>query len=358
MQLLPKVEHELDKRRVAFRVEQTASAEHAIEEALRAADAGEVPVVMSGDGLIGIVGGALAGTEVPLGIDSRRPRQRPRPGARRSPPTRPGPSRCWSPGRPADIDVGEANGQRFLGIASVGFDSEANRIANETRLIRGNLVYAYAALRALVAWKPARFTLQVGEERLRFTGYTVAAANSKAYGGGMFVAPDAELDDGEFDIVMVGEVGKLRFLGNLPKVFKGTHVENDEVRVFRAPYLELSASRPFAVYADGEHLTDLPASLRLLPRALSVIAPQAPLDGRWRRAPRQGLQRAAVRRQGRPRPGARGRQPGQRPRRRHDPARPGPAAARPRRDRRASAPGSRAARRSSAPPTARPPPPG
>ena len=50
----------------------------------------------------------------------------------------------------------------------------------------------------------------------------------------MFIAPDADLDDGEFDVVTVGEVGKLRFLGNLPKVFKGTHVEEDEVRVFRA----------------------------------------------------------------------------------------------------------------------------
>ena len=72
-----------------------------------------------------------------------------------------------------------------------------------------------------------------------FTGYSVAAANSSAFGGGMFIAPDAELDDGEFDVVTVGEVGKLRFLGNLPKVFKGTHVEEDEVRVFRAPQLEL-----------------------------------------------------------------------------------------------------------------------
>ena len=59
-------------------------------------------------------------------------------------------------------------------------------------------------------------------------------------------------------------------------MFKGTHVENEEVKVFRAPYLELSASRPFAVYADGDHITDLPASLRLLPRALQVIAPPAP----------------------------------------------------------------------------------
>jgi len=272
--LLPKVEYELDKRRIAFRVERTQDAKHAVEEALHAVELGEVPVVMSGDGLIGIVGGALAGAEVPLGIV---PSGRGNDLARvLGVPTDPvGAVDVLEAGETRRIDVGEANGQRFLGIASVGIDSDANRIANRARLFRGNLVYAYAALRALAGWRPARFTVQAGDDRLRFTGYTVAVANNKAYGGGMFIAPDADLADGLFDIVMVGEYGKLRALGNLPKVFKGTHVESDEVKVFRAPFLELSASRPFAVYADGEHLTDLPASLRILPGVLSVIAPPA-----------------------------------------------------------------------------------
>jgi YegS/Rv2252/BmrU family lipid kinase len=273
--LLPQVEDELDKRHIDFRIELTRDPEHAVNQALRAADSGEVPVVMSGDGLVGLVGGALAGTDVPMGIV---------PGGRGNDlarvlgiPTEPaGAVGVLAAGETRVIDVGEVNGHRFLGIASVGFDSDANRIANNSKLIRGNLVYAYAALRALAGWKPARFTLWVGEENLRFSGYTVAAANNRAYGGGMFVAPDASLDDGEFDIVMVGEVGKFRFLSNLPKVFKGTHVDNEEVRVVRAARLELSASRPFAVYADGEHVTDLPASLRVLPRALSVVAPPAP----------------------------------------------------------------------------------
>ena len=89
----------------------------------------------------------------------------------------------------------------------------------------------------------------------------------------MYIAPNAELDDGAFDIVAVGEVGKLRFVANLPKVFQGTHIDEEQVQVFRAQHLELSASRPFPVYADGEHLTDLPASLRVLPRALGVLVP-------------------------------------------------------------------------------------
>jgi YegS/Rv2252/BmrU family lipid kinase len=272
LKLLPRLEQELDARRIPFRVERTRGLEDGVERALRAAEADELPVVVSGDGLIGAVGGALAGSPTPLGIV---------PGGRGNDLARvlgipSGPeaaAEMLAAGQTRRIDVGEVNGRRFLGIVSVGFDSEANRLANETKWLRGNLVYAYAGVRTLLGWKPARFTIRVGDERERFTGYSVAVANNKAFGGGMFIAPDADLTDGEFDVVTVGEVGKLRFLGNLPKVFKGTHVEEDEVRVFRASRLELSASRPFEVYADGEHLTDLPATLRVLPEALSVIVP-------------------------------------------------------------------------------------
>jgi YegS/Rv2252/BmrU family lipid kinase len=231
--------------------------------------------VLSGDGLIGAVGGAMAGAETPLGIvpcgrgnDLARVLGIPDDPA--------GAVAVLAAGEARAIDVGEANGKRFLGIVSVGFDSEANRLANETAFMRGNLVYAYAALRTLLAWKPGRFTIRIDDERHRFSGYSVSVANSRAFGGGMFIAPDAELDDGEFDVVAVGEVGKLRFVGNLPKVFKGTHVDEDEVRVFRTSRLELTASRPYPVYADGEHLTELPARLRILPRALRVLTPPAP----------------------------------------------------------------------------------
>jgi YegS/Rv2252/BmrU family lipid kinase len=272
LKLLPRLERVLDARRIAFRVERTHGLEDGVERALRAAEAGEVPVVLSGDGLIGAVGGALAGSQTPLGIV---------PGGRGNDLARvlgisTDPEAAGAMLAAAEtrrIDVGEVNGRRFLGIVSVGFDSEANRLANETKWLHGNLVYAYAGVRTLIGWKPARFTVAVGERRERFSGHSVSVANSKAFGGGMFIAPDADLADGEFDVVIVGEMGKLRSLAILPKVFKGTHVEEDEVRVFRASRLELSASRPFPVYADGEHLTDLPAKLRVLPRSLNVIVP-------------------------------------------------------------------------------------
>lgn len=272
LKLLPRVEAALDARRAVFRVEKTRSLEHGVELALRAIELGEIPVVVSGDGLLGAVGGAMAGSETPLGLI---------PGGRGNDlaralgiPTDPEEAvDVVLAGRTRTIDVGEANGKRFLGIVSVGFDSECNRLANETNFIRGNLVYAYSMVRTLIGWKPARFTIVVGEERKRLTGYFVDVANNSVYGGGMYIAPDAELDDGEFDVVSIGEGGKLRFLFGLRDVLKGAHLDKEEVSVFRTPRLQLDASRPFPVYADGDHLTDLPVSLRVLPRCLSIFVP-------------------------------------------------------------------------------------
>jgi YegS/Rv2252/BmrU family lipid kinase len=276
--LLPEAEEALRARGLEFRTVVTTSLEHGVETATDAQSKGETPVVMSGDGMVGQIGGALAGTGAAMGLI---------PGGRGNDlarvlgiPSEPEEAAdVLAQGNVRQIDVGEVNGRRFLCIASLGFDSDANRIANEATVVRGNLVYAYAALRALAAWKPAQFTLRFdGSEEHTFTGYSVAAANSKAFGGGMFIAPDADLEDGRFDVVMTGTVGKLRFLANLPKVFKGTHVDEEEVEVRRATTVEISADRPFEVYADGEHLTDLPATLRVLPKSLGMIAPAEPGD--------------------------------------------------------------------------------
>ncbi len=245
-------------------------------EARTAAERGEIPVVMSGDGLIGQIGGALVETDARMGII---------PGGRGNdlarvlgiPSDPAGSVAVLAIGNERAIDVGVANDRRFLCIASCGFDSDANRIANEARLISGKLVYAYAAFRALAAWKPAAFKVTLdGGDPLEFTGYSVAVGNSQAFGGGMFIAPHAELDDGLLDVIVISDVGKLRFIKGLPAVFKGAHVEKDEVTELRAATVEISADRPFAVYADGEHLTDLPAKLSTLPGALRVIAPPRP----------------------------------------------------------------------------------
>jgi YegS/Rv2252/BmrU family lipid kinase len=272
--LLPDVEREMARAGLDYRIVLTTGIDHGVEQALAGAAAGEIPVVMSGDGLIGQVGGALAEGAVPLGVI---------PGGRGNDfarvvgiPTEPSAAvDVLAAGVTREIDVGVIDGKRFLCIASCGFDSVANRIANESR-IKGNLVYAYAALRALVTWKPATFTLTIDGQRQQATGYSVGACNSKAYGGGMYVAPDAEIDDGLLDIEASGNVGKLRFLRGLGKIFDGEHREILEVTTWRAAEVQIAADRPFDVYADGDKITELPATVSLLPRALKVIVPAAP----------------------------------------------------------------------------------
>lgn len=267
------VEAALEELRLDHRVYLTQSLEHARELARGAGRAGETAVAFGGDGLIGAVAGALQESGGLLGI---------LPGGR-------GNDFIRSLGIPLDpraacevlaggvvreLDLGEAGGSRFVGIASCGFDSEANRIANESHLIRGNLVYAYGALRALIGWRAAEFELTTDSGEVRnVTGYTVAAANSNAYGGGMWLAPDAALDDGLLDVVIVSDLPKLRFLRLLPSVFRGEHVRRPEVEVLRARELAIRASRPFKLYADGDPIAELPTTIRSLRAAVRVIVP-------------------------------------------------------------------------------------
>jgi YegS/Rv2252/BmrU family lipid kinase len=186
-------------------------------------------------------------------------------------------------GIPAAMDLGavidsgsDERGRAFVGIASAGFDSDANRIANEAPAWLGGLVYAYAALRALVAWKPARFEIELDSPagRRRFAGYSVGAANSRAYGGGMRAAPDAMLDDGLLEVIVLEHVSKLAFATSiLPRVFRGTHVKLRRVHVFRAAEVAISADRPFTMYADGDPIGELPVRVRAVPAAISVLVP-------------------------------------------------------------------------------------
>jgi YegS/Rv2252/BmrU family lipid kinase len=270
---LPGVRQVLDERRLEYHVEPTESLEHARELARAAAAAGEIVVAFGGDGLIGAVAGALRETSGILGV---------LPGGRGNDfartlgiPLEPR-AACdvLADGVVRALDLGEAAGNTFIGIASCGFDSDANRIANETRLVRGNLVYAYGALRALAGWRPATFTLQLDGGGVRTaTGYSVAAANSKAYGGGMWLAPDASLQDGMLDVVIVGAVSRLRFLRLLPTVFKGQHVHQPSVEVLRCKELRIEAERPFTMYADGDPIAQLPTTVRALPGAVRVLVP-------------------------------------------------------------------------------------
>ncbi|MCX6385676.1 MAG: diacylglycerol kinase family lipid kinase [Solirubrobacterales bacterium] len=272
--MMPEVQRCLASLGASFDSTESRDLQHARSLARARGSAGAIVVAIGGDGLIGAVAGELETTGATLGII---------PGGRGNDfarvlgiPTdvKGACSLLVGPER-REIDIGSVDGHWFVGIASAGYDSDANAIANSTKLISGSAVYCYAALRALAGWKPARFDLEIDDRlKLSYTGYSIVCANSKAYGGGMFVAPDAELDDGLLDIVMTGDTSKARFLMSLPKVFKGTHVDNPSVGVQRGSKVRVSADRPFVMYADGDPIAQLPATVEIHHRALRVIAPR------------------------------------------------------------------------------------
>jgi len=273
LRVLPGLQRELDAAGAEHRVVETRDMAHATHAAREASGRGEVVVALGGDGLVGKLAGALRDS-TPLGVV---PAGRGNDFARalEIPEDVGGATRVLLDGVRKALDLGEANGNPFACIASMGYDSDANRIANDVKLVRGNLVYAYAAIRALIAWKPARFTVRLDGREHRFQGYTVAAANTGYYGGGMNMAPGADPSDGLLEVIMIEQVPKRRFLANLPKVFKGTHVDLDTVKVERAAEVNIAADRPFDLYADGDPLTTLPATVRLVRGGLSVIVPRA-----------------------------------------------------------------------------------
>src|SRR5581483_3051506 len=106
----------------------------------------------------------------------------------------------------------------------------------------------------------ATYTLTLdGGEPLRFTGYMACAANSGCFGGGMRIAPDARLDDGLLDLVVIEHGPRWRFVLDLPKTFKGTHLTDPRVHVLRSSEVRLDADRPFEVYADWVPIAATPA---------------------------------------------------------------------------------------------------
>jgi YegS/Rv2252/BmrU family lipid kinase len=267
------VEASLRRLGLEHHVERTRSLDHARELALAAAQAGETAVAFGGDGLIGAVADALRDTEGTLGV---------LPGGRGNdfvrmlgiPGSPPAACEVLAHGEVRRLDLGIIGDRSFIGIASCGFDSEANRIANETTLVRGRLVYAYGLLRALAGWRPATFTISVdGGPARTVTGYTVAVANSRYYGGGMMLAPDATLQDGILDVVLILKTPKLRFLRKAPAVFTGAHVRLDNVELLRGRAIEVSASRAFTMYADGDPIADLPVTVGVQPGAIRTLVP-------------------------------------------------------------------------------------
>lgn len=248
--------------------------------AAAAAAAGETVVALGGDGMARAVAAGL--THVPGSVLGIVPAGRGNDLARVLGIPRDAIAACdvIAGGVVRSMDLGEVDGRPFVGIASAGIDSDANRIANLAPRWLGGAVYAYGAAHALWRWRRATFEVELYPSRVRiqFTGYSVAFANSRCFGGGMCLAPTALLDDGELDVIAIEDMARARYAWHLPKVFRGKHTELEVVQMHRTTEAVLSADRPFTVYADGDPIGELPVRIRSLPGAVNVITPVAHAD--------------------------------------------------------------------------------
>jgi YegS/Rv2252/BmrU family lipid kinase len=165
----------------------------------------------------------------------------------------------------------------FANIASFGVSGVVDRLVNESSKRLGRLSFALATARATWSYTNQRVQLVFdGSDRVEATINTVAIANGRYFGGSMMVAPHAELDDGQFDVIAMGDFGFADLLKSGRRLYQGTHLAMDKVTARRARVVEAEPIDPGAVIEldiDGENPGRLPARFELVPAALWLVAP-------------------------------------------------------------------------------------
>lgn len=174
--------------------------------------------------------------------------------------------------RPRAVDVIEAGGTVVAGSVYTGIDAVANRHVERVKML-GGAGYHYAAMRALLTWRLVSYHLTIDGSPYEARGYTVVAANSGFYGNGRHAAPEARVDDGLLDVVILRDVSRLGFVSvAMRELYTGAHVNRPEIEIIRAREIRIEADRELPYGGDGELIGILPVTVRVRPGALQVLA--------------------------------------------------------------------------------------
>ena len=238
-------------------------------------------IVVGGDGMVSLGANLVAETGVPLGIvptgtgnDMARalgiPRDDPAAATAQLVEALRHPARVIDALRVHRADGGTT---WVAGTVSAGFDAFVNERANALRRPRGRLRYDLALALELMRLRQVDYDLVVDGEPSRVAGTLVSVGNARSVGGGIALLPDAVVDDGELDLLVVDRLSRRTFLRLFPRVAKGTHGTDSRVRLSRATRVSIAAEGVIA-YGDGERLGPLPIDIELVPGALRVLAPR------------------------------------------------------------------------------------
>ncbi len=159
---------------------------------------------------------------------------------------------------PQPIDLGNVDSEWFGAILSTGFDSVVNEKANQLTWPKGPQRYNVAIALELARFKAIEYEIVCDGNLLKTEAMLVAIGNGKSYGGGMNICPQAQLNDGLFDVVILEPVSKVEFLKVFPKVYSGSHLSHPAVKTLRAEKVSINARA--VAYADGERIVPAPIS--------------------------------------------------------------------------------------------------
>ncbi len=259
-------------------------------------------VVVGGDGMVSLGLNLVAGTDIPLGVipsgtgnDAARGLGLPVADADHAidrlisalerTPRRVDAGRVRQSGQDGQDNQDGQDGQRgqigqigqngtttwFFGAVSAGFDAVVNERANGMTRPRGRHRYTLAILRELATLKSKRFELEIDGIVSEVDALLISVANNRSIGGGMMIAPEADLEDGLLDLFVVTPMSRLAFLRLFPKVFSGSHVGLPVVRLTRVASVALACGSGAIAYADGERVGPLPVHVDVVPGALLVL---------------------------------------------------------------------------------------
>jgi diacylglycerol kinase (ATP) len=162
----------------------------------------------------------------------------------------------------------------FANVGSAGMSGAVARRANSmSKRLGGRTTFFYALVREFVAWKNTEVTVTLDGDERRGAMHDVIVANGRWHGGGMKLAPDAEPDDGLFDVVLIGDVTKLDFVTTAPKLYSGKHVGHPRVEVLRSATVAVDAAQPLPIELEGETVGTTPARFEIVAGALRVRTP-------------------------------------------------------------------------------------
>jgi diacylglycerol kinase (ATP) len=186
-------------------------------------------------------------------------------------------------GTTREIDVGRVEYRALDGTEAVGYFANvagagmsgavAARANSSSKPLGGKVAFLGATLAVFARWKVTELQVEVDSSRQAGLIYEVVVANCRYLAGGMKMTPDAEPDDGLFDVLVIGDITRSELAWNLPKVYRGTHITHPKCELSRGRTVSVAGPTPVPIQLDGEPPGTTPARFEIVPRALRLRVP-------------------------------------------------------------------------------------